>query len=60
MLKGLVHITKQCESIEECEAFLEKIKAKLKGENGIHINGQVTVKFTPSHPEGTPEEAPAP
>ena len=59
-MKCLIHISKECDDVIECQNFYDEIKEDLFKRNDVHVNGQVTVKFTPSHPEGVPEEGPKP
>lgn len=60
MLKMIMHLTHECSSLAECEELYKKLKESVKDRPALHVNGQVTVKFIPSHPEGTPEKGPKP
>lgn len=59
-MKAIVHVTQECETVKEAKAFYTFIKNMMSEMPSTHVNGQVTVKFQPSHPEGTPEEGPKP
>lgn len=59
-MRCIMHITKEVASPEEAAEWYQEIKGELKHHPDVHINGQVTVKFDPSHPPGTPEEGPPP
>lgn len=58
MLKALIHVTKMVENTAEAEEWFNEIKGELRHHPDVHIHGQTTVKFPPSHPAGTPEEGP--
>lgn len=60
MIRCIIHVTKECEDLIEAQNFYDEIKDELHDRNSVHVNGQVTVKFDPSHPEGTPEKGPKP
>lgn len=55
-MKCLIHITKECDDLLQCQTFYEEVKADLFDKKNVHVNGQVTVKFSPSHPEGIDEQ----
>lgn len=57
-MKATVHVTKEVETVDEAKGFHNYVKHLLTEQKAVHVNGQVTVKFVPSHPEGTPEEGP--
>lgn len=58
MYRMIMHLTHEFETLTQCESMYELIKKDLKQHPALHINGQVTTKFTPSHLEGTPEKGP--
>lgn len=59
-MKAMIHITKEVETVDEASDYYKWIKSMFQEYDTVHVNGQVTVKFSPSHPEGTPEEGPKP
>lgn len=59
-MRVVIHVTKECEDLIEAQTWYENIKGYLHTFETVHVNGQVTVKFAPSHPEGTPEKGPKP
>lgn len=59
-MRAIVHVTKECKTVDEAHLWYAKIRNILHEFPAVHLNGQITVKFLPSHPEGTPEEGPKP
>jgi len=57
-MRCMIHVTKECKTVEEAEWFYGTIKKRLSDLQDVHLNGQVTVKFQPSHAEHDPEEGP--
>lgn len=58
-MKALIHVTKECESVDDARLWYETVKHLLHDKADVHVNGQITTKFEPSHPPGTPEEGPS-
>lgn len=57
-MRLVIHITKECEDLIEAQNCFDEVKDDLYKYPDVHVNGQLTVKFEPSHPEGTPEGGP--
>jgi len=59
-MKLIIHLTQIVADEAEAEEVYNEIRGELRKHPALHVNGQTTRKYTPSHPDGTPEEGPPP
>lgn len=59
-MRLIIHLTQEVADETEANELYDEIKGELRNYPALHINGQTTRKYEPSHPPGTPEEGPPP